>query len=711
MSDPQHLSQASSADIDPDDHIDFMTLMGILWRGKLLILLCMICALGLAVWYALGVAVPTYRASAQMSLGVRTENLLDLEAVLSGVNPDQTSINTEMDVIRSSEIVGRLVDGMNLMDDPEFNPGPGEPGLIERTVTQVRGLLDLPPPEPAVLPDEIIIRNAVINRVRGIIATEPQERSYVFNIAVTTQDPMKSALIANTLSQYYRDDQIALKVDATERAAIWLADRVAELQVEIEEAETEINALRTRNTLISAESIAALSAQSVEVTADLQSAELALRRAQDRVAAFEDAATADYETRAAVAGDAQLMSLSTAAAEQDAAAIARFDRRFNQLLLQLRGDTARAREAVGDLREQVDSITSQFEQQSQALIEIEQTERDTEATRILYDTFLTRLKETSVQVGVHEADSRLLSEATPGYQVAPRKGILLAMSVVLGFIIGAIATLAREALQNTFRSASALERHTGRAVLGQIPRIPARTRADTIAYLAKKPTSAAAEAVRNLRTSILMSSPDRACKVILSTSSIPGEGKTTLAIALAQNLVGLDKKVILIEGDIRRRKFPEYFPNAEIDKGLLSVVTGETPLAQAVWSDPASGIDVLMGQKSSVNAADVLSSAKFTALIDGLRQQYDYVIIDTPPVLVVPDARIISAIADAIVYVVHWDKTTQGQVDDGLKQLRSQNVPITGLVLSQIDPKGMRRYGYSDQYGAYSRFAKGYYEG
>ncbi|MFO7770243.1 MAG: CpsD/CapB family tyrosine-protein kinase, partial [Roseovarius gahaiensis] len=186
---------------------------------------------------------------------------------------------------------------------------------------------------------------------------------------------------------------------------------------------------------------------------------------------------------------------------------------------------------------------------------------------------------------------------------------------------------------------------------------------------------------------------------------------TTLAIALAQNLVGLDKKVILIEGDIRRRKFPEYFPNAEIDKGLLSVVTGETPLAQAVWSDPASGIDVLMGQKSSVNAADVLSSAKFTALIDGLRQQYDYVIIDTPPVLVVPDARIISAIADAIVYVVHWDKTTQGQVDDGLKQLRSQNVPITGLVLSQIDPKGMRRYGYSDQYGAYSRFAKGYYEG
>jgi succinoglycan biosynthesis transport protein ExoP len=203
---------------------------------------------------------------------------------------------------------------------------------------------------------------------------------------------------------------------------------------------------------------------------------------------------------------------------------------------------------------------------------------------------------------------------------------------------------------------------------------------------------------------------DSPCKVIVSTSSIPGEGKTTLAIALALNLVGLDKRVLLIEGDIRRRKFLDYFPDARANAGLLSVISGAATLSKAVWNHPNGKIDVLMGEQSDVNAADVLSSQGFAKLISYLRDKYDYVIIDTPPVLVVPDARIISTLADAIIYTVKWDSTTKHQVEDGLEQFRSVNVPVTGLVLSQVDVKGMKRYGYEGQHGAYSRYAKAYYE-
>jgi capsular exopolysaccharide synthesis family protein len=388
----------------------------------------------------------------------------------------------------------------------------------------------------------------------------------------------------------------------------------------------------------------------------------------------------------------------------------RFDRRFESLRLQASAEALRLGDQVAQLQSEAGRLGLQFEEQSAALGNLQELERETEATRVLYETFLTRLKETTVQEGVHQADSRILSEATPGQQVAPRKSRILALSMILGVMAGSALVLLREFSQNTFRTAEELERHTGMTVLGQIPRIPARGRQATITYIATKPTSAPSEAIRNLRTSVLLSNVDNPPKVIMSTSSIPGEGKTTLSLALAQNLAGLSKKVILIEGDIRRRTFGEYFPEAREQGGILSVISGKQTLKQAVHHPPEMKVDILMGERSHVNAADVFSSDAFRHLIEKLRDTYDYVIVDTPPVLVVPDARVIGQHVDAIIYNVNWDRTTRTQVQEGLRQFQTVNLRVTGLVLSQIDPAGMKRYGYGDKYGAYSRYAKGYYD-
>jgi Mrp family chromosome partitioning ATPase len=148
--------------------------------------------------------------------------------------------------------------------------------------------------------------------------------------------------------------------------------------------------------------------------------------------------------------------------------------------------------------------------------------------------------------------------------------------------------------------------------------------------------------------------------------------------------------VLLVEGDIRRRTFTNYFPTAEKGKGVLAAVSGEVPLSEAVIAAPQAGVDVLLGDRSTVNAADLFSSAAFQRVLNEARTAYDYVVIDTPPVLVVPDARVIAQHADAVVYVVHWDKTARTQVDEGTRLFRSVNVLITGFVLSRIDPKGRR---------------------
>jgi capsular exopolysaccharide synthesis family protein len=269
--------------------------------------------------------------------------------------------------------------------------------------------------------------------------------------------------------------------------------------------------------------------------------------------------------------------------------------------------------------------------------------------------------------------------------------------------------LIRQFMHNGFRSADELEGATGLPVLGQIPKMPFKAREGLIGYLHDKPTSAAAEAVRNLRTSLLLSDIDNPPQVIMSTSSLPGEGKTTHSIALIQNLAGLNKKVLLIEGDIRRRTLNEYFHDIP-EGGIVTALSGEKPLHELVLHDDRLGADVLMGEKSRVNAADLFSSDRFRNFLDDLRHAYDFVIIDTPPVLVVPDARVIGQHVDAILFSVAWDKTNRAQVMAALRELESAKLKITGFALAQIDPKGMRRYGYGDAHGAYGAYGKGYYD-
>ena len=251
---------------------------------------------------------------------------------------------------------------------------------------------------------------------------------------------------------------------------------------------------------------------------------------------------------------------------------------------------------------------------------------------------------------------------------------------------GAGIVLLREMRNSSFRTAEELEAATGYTVLGQLPAMPISKRGEVLEYLQTKPTSVAVEAVRNLRTSLMLSNVDQPPQVIVSTSSVPGEGKTTVAISLAHNLRGLGKKVLLVEGDIRRRTLNEYFDDLPT-QGIVSVLSGDVPLDQAIHHSAALDADVLGGEKSSVNAADLFSSDRFEALITELRKHYDAIIIDTPPVLVVPDARIMAQFADAVLFTVRWDVTSKPQLSEAMRVFHTSGQRVTGMVLSQISPK------------------------
>lgn len=713
-----------------DDEIDLLQLFGTLWRGKWIIILCAMIAVLVGGYYAYGVAVPKYSATTTLALQIRGSQIVDIESVMSGVSSDDASLNTEIEVIKSRKLGEQLVTRLSLTEDPEFNPTIDDDSVnfFELALSQwfdvdlaagekvTRELLDRW--LGITLPDEVTfserqVFDKTVDNVMNIITATLQRNTFVFSVSAKTTDPQKSVRMANTLAEIYIADQIAVKFEATENAVTWLSERVTDLEVELKTREDEIKELRAGSSLVTPESLAALNQQANDMSDRLVDLRALAQGAEARLGALQQLqASGDVDAMQATFSDPVLRRLYNDLASGGQQTRDLFDDRFSLLIQREANDTQRAVAQAVSLETSYENLQEEIASKTQDLVEVQQAEREVQATRVLYETFLARLKETTVQRGLQEADARVLSPSINGRYVEPRKSRILALSLILGGMIGVAIVLLQQFLHNGFRTAEDLERHTGISVMGQIPRIPISKRESLVPYLKSKPTSAASEAIRNLRTSVLLSNIDSPPKVIMSTSSIPGEGKTTQAISLATNFAGLGKSVLLIECDIRRRTFTRYFKNVP-DGGIVTALARERPLNEIVFHDPELDVDVLMGEKSAVNAADLFSSDRFHEFIRNARNSYDIVLIDTPPVLVVPDARVIGQSVDAILYSVAWDRTAKGQIDEGIRQLATAKLKITGFVLSQIDPKGMARYGYGGRYsayGAYAKYGKHYYD-
>jgi succinoglycan biosynthesis transport protein ExoP len=701
--------EVSPSIMEKDDEIDLLSLFGTLWRGKWWIALCALIAVLAGGYYAFQVAVPMYTARAAVALESRQETVVDIESVVTGLAGDQATINTEVEVMRSRHLAKKLVAELNLLEDPEFNASLRDTsGFSLGAIKGVVRDLILGPKE-AVPEDPIAVLESTVSNVLSAISISNVRQSYVFTITAETTSARKSALIANTLADLYILDQLEVKFEATQQATDWLSDRVSDLKVQLEQAEAEVKTFESGTKLVSPEALAALNRQLKELRDRTVEAEKAAEAAGKYSAELSQAmASDDPAAMAALANDRALSRILEMIADGSGDR-ATFDARFEQVIARADLDQQRALAQVETLNASIVELEQQIDSQSTDLVALQQLQREAEASRLIYEYFLARLKETSVQQGIQQADSRVLSEAViPITPSAPRKSMILALSMILGLMVGAGAVLVREMLQNTFRTAEDLEAGTGHTVLGSIPSIAVKERYKLLQYILDKPTSQAAEAVRNLRTSIMLSNVDNPPKVVMTTSSLPAEGKTTLSIMLALNMAALGKNVLLVEGDIRRRVFANYL-DVKPEKGLVSVLSGEVPFKDAVQRDPRLAIDVLIGEKSKINAADLYASERFQAFLKEARAQYDLVIIDTPPVLVVPDARVIGQLVDAVVYAVKWDSTAKSQVAAGLAMFDSVGIKVTGLVLSVVDTKGMKRYGYGN-YGGYGHAYSGYYE-
>jgi len=696
-----------SAREDPardDDEIDLFHLAGVLWRGRWMIALCVTVAVAIGGYYAYRIAVPLYPAQVTVALSAQQQQVIgDIESVITGGGTDVTAINTEFEVIRSRSLVGDLVDTLGLVNDPEFNGALRPPSPRQALMNRIMGR------EPGPPPHEEVTRRRVIDALVGRISVSSIRQSLAFNISIQTTDPGKSTEIVNTLAELYVSDQVRQKLESTASAIEFLSRRTSELQANVEALEQQL---------------AETTEQSNVITADLlQARNLQLSDLRERIGGLERQIAIDETMlellRPDQDRDALLSGLAAVDDARSRAILRQFqdngmtDEALQAQIAELNADLAqgidRNETQLATLTASAEDLATRIRAQSGTLIDLQQLEREVQAARLLYETFLTRLQEASVQQGLETADARILSEAVPRGAASPQKSRILLLSAILGAVLGAGIVLLREWKFAGFRTSDDLRRETDKRVFGSIPMVADNNRREVLRHMRDNPSSVFGEAIRNLRTSILMASIDQEPKVILVTSAIPGEGKTTLAIALARYLSLMEgKRTLLLEADIRRKALKAYV-DEEPEVSLVDLLLGKYDTSSFNLFSEELGIEVISGSESGgTNAADLFASKRFREFVEIIKTEYDYIVIDTPPVLAVPDARVLAGFADSIVFAVQWSSTTKTQVRQGLEMLDSVGATVNGLVMTQVDQRKMKTYGYGGQYG-YDGYATGYY--
>ena len=691
------------------DDLDIAALSNSLWRGKWFILICIFFCIVLSGFYTKHFAETLYSAKSKIALKERHPRVItDIESVMSGRPLTNLSINTELEILRSYDLVGQLVDRLDLIKHPSFNENLQVPKLSSKFKLQFHALIGKISEEPELLRATNEIRANVIKSALRSITVSNIRKTLVINISVTTNNAALSVLMANTLADLYFENQIKVKLNVLASATNFLSKRTLELKQNFENLKIKMAKFSGQSELVNPDFLAAQETQLRELRTRLADAK---KHIIDNTAIWDNLKflrkSGDMINLINTANDFRLNKVMLKY-QNNLITWGALNKEVNNFMAQLDLKAQRNEEQLVALEGSKTILKKQIKRHSQELIVLQQLEREAEAARLLYMSFFKRLQEMNVQLGLETADGRILSRATQNGPSISIDNKTKTLAGIFGLVIATGLIVIKELRFSGYRSINELRENSGKKVLGAVPLIPLQDRKSVISYFKEKPNSVVSEAVRNLRTSILMSNSNRAPQIIMITSSVPQEGKTILTFALAQNMSDLGKRVLLIEADIRKRVLSVHIDRKNT-VAFLDLLTGKRKMQDVNPFVDELGFSILTGTKSIINAADIFASERFSQLLTDLREHYDFILIDTPPVLAVPDARVIGANCDANIYIVEWNKTTREQVDQGLEMLSSVGVETNGLVLNQIDKRKMKSYGYVREYG-YGLDGSEYYE-
>ena len=753
--------------------LDIMKYAGLVRRrGPLVAAFALIAGL-LGTIYALQL-IPVYTAAATLLIDPSQGNALAGDPTFAyGGYLDDGKLESELAIIGSTNVARRVVDKLKLanQDGPAVSASSPAASLTDWLVALVSGQPAKSEPPVEITADP---REKLAQGLQGGIGVKRSGFSYLINVSYTSDNPSEAAAVANAFAEEYLVDQLESRYEATRRTNDWLNERLGDLRNKVRDSERAVEIYKTQNNIVDTagttlgdqqiarfnEQLILARAETAQARASFEQLQAAVKRGGD-VSSFADAAqsaaigllrskasevrrelaelSAKYGSRhpSVVALRAQLADVNGQIGTEASRTVASAQNKYQVAKSREASIEASFNEMKGDA-----TVTNQAE------ITLRELEREAAANRALYESFLSKFKETSQTETLKSSTARIIERAdVPASPSAPNRKRIAMTWLMAGLLLGAALAYLLEQLDSGFRNTEQAEKLLGVPVLASIPKADGgvdqgfigglAARFDFVSPLLRlfgarrpgvtshgkrlrlamsrlvvdKPLSPFTEAIRSLRMGVRFSGVDQPRKIVMFSSALPGEGKSTIASNFAQHAAAAGERVILVDMDLRHPVLTEIYAKTA-KKGLINVALGEAELQDAIIEDAATGMAFLPAPMNEgfTHTAEILGSNRVRDILGQLAKAFDLVVIDTSPLLPVTDGRVLIGSVDAFVLVIKWEATKRDAVEAALHGCYLLDGKFIGTLLNQMIPSRARYYGYYKS-GYYMKKYPEYYGG
>lgn len=709
----------------------------LLRRQYIIILFVAALGVGLGIIY-LGIATPIYTAQTNVYIDLH-KNPIDQQQQVFGNDPIE--IESQIQIIKSKAIASSVIKKLMLLDSSDFKSNRRSIfAALGQIFGAVKAKSDADPMEEML---ETFENNLTVELAGGRVVT----------IKYNSKSPEQAAQIANAIANAYITDQLESKYQANRIATTWLRERQEQLREQADAAQRAVDSFKKQNNIVTADGklldsvqvtelnnrLIASRAQSADLLARLKRLEALVRLGPSDT--HVDGALSDINSPIATNLRQQYLELARRESEwsarfgKDHLAVVNLRNRMqeirNSLYEELRqaAETAKndyeiATQRQEEIEKQLTNVVAQTRSASQAQITLAGLESAAAASRKLYDGFLQQYMGSSQQATFPITEARVISTASPPLQKSRPKTILvLALSLIGGIGIGSGLALLRDMMDRVFRTAKQLESELQVPCIALVPKVKdekakpsngnddrnqrSADSSEIYRTVINAPLSSFAEAMRSIKLTIDLHMDARQCKVIGFTSTLPNEGKSTIAAALAHLIAQVGGRVLLVDCDLRNPTLSRMFSKASA-AGIFDVVARRSSAAEAILKEPKTSLAFLPAGKRIplFLTSEILGGEPIADLFEVLRQNYNYILVDLPPLSPIIDVRASAHFVDAYLLTVEWGRTKIDLVEQSLRGAPKIYDGLIGTILNKTDMDAIQRYDLSGRYDRNSDYSR-----
>jgi succinoglycan biosynthesis transport protein ExoP len=706
------------ASIDRRHLVDYFR---IIYKRRVVVLATFAIVLGATALYTF-TATPLFDARVQLLIENEEANVVNFEQVVEENRQTVDYYQTQYRILQSRVLARRTLDAEKLWDHPLI--APTESGFAGRLWNSVKSFArrSAPPPAPSGAA-ETAMESRVIDGYLSHLRVTPVRNSRLVDVFFSTPDPQFSARVANAHARAYIEQNLEFKFLASKEAADWLADRMGEQRKQVEASEQALQRYREQTGAMALEDRQNIVVQRL---ADLNAAVTKARTERiEKEAVYNQireiqADRSAIDTFPAILNNGFIqqlkvelnqlhrqrgeMSEKLGARHPDMVKVesaietteTRIAAEVQKVIRALHNDYQAAYTNERTLAAALDQQRAEAQELNRASIQYGALQRDAQSNRELFQGLMQRTRETGISTDLKTNNIRVVDLAEPPRrQTSPARLSNMLLGLFGGLFMALGIAFFLEYVDGRIKSPQEITEALGLPCLGMIPAVsPVQGKHDPL--LTGAAPHMFVEAAKAVRTNLLFSSADESSKTVVVTSTGPGEGKTVVAANLAIALAQAGQRVLVMDCDMRRPRLHELIPN-KLEPGLSNIMVGDAKAADAVRKTTTQNLWVLPAGKHPPNPAELLGSRRFRDFVKGLKDHFDWIILDSPPVMAVTDAAVIAHLANGVVFVVGAEMTQRAAARRALDQLEAAKAHFFGVVLNRVD-LDRHPYYYSSYY-------------